>query len=102
MKNKEKRVSRISRLIEWGKGVWKFFTYDIWRVSEHDVSGIRHSLYTIAKTIILSVRFFIGDRLSAKASALTYNTLLAIVPVMALLLAISKGFGFQGVIEKHG
>ena len=34
-----------------------------------------------------------------KASALTYYTMLAIVPIFALFLAIGKGFGFAETIE---
>jgi membrane protein len=34
-----------------------------------------------------------------RASALTYSTLLAIVPTLALILAIARGFGFQQLIE---
>ena len=64
-------------------------------------SGVRHAFVDIAKTLILSIRFFINDRLQQKASALTYNTLLAIVPLLALLLAISRGFGFQEMIQRQ-
>ncbi len=35
-----------------------------------------------------------------RASALTYQTLLAIVPLLALMLAIAKGFGLQNLLEQ--
>ena len=35
----------------------------------------------------------------AKASALTYSTLLAIVPILAVIFAIGRGFGFNKYIE---
>ena len=96
-----KSHSRAARLKVKGKKLWHFFSYDIWRITEEEVTGARHSLVNIAKTIILSVRFFLSDRLQEKASALTYNTLLAIVPVLALILAISRGFGFQNLLERQ-
>ena len=99
VKGSIKKPTKLSRLVNWSKNVWRFLTYDIWRITEHEVSGIRQALFKIVKTIILSIRFFRGDKLQEKASALTYNTLLAIVPLLALLLAISKGFGFQNVLE---
>ena len=98
---KKKSESKIKTLIEKGRKIWHFFSYEIWRITEHEVSGIRNSLINIVKTVILTVRFFISDRLSQKASALTYNTLLSIVPVLALILAISKGFGFQELLEQQ-
>ena len=100
MKN-NKSESRIKIFIDKIRKVWHFFTYGIWRITEHEVSGIKEHLVNIAKTIIRTIRFFISDGLSQKASALTYNTLLAIVPVLALILAISKGFGFQDLLEQQ-
>lgn len=101
MSEPEKPQTRTERLVEKAKKLWKFFSYDIWRLTEEEVSGVRHYLMNIAKTLILSVRFFLNDRLQEKASALTYNTMLAIVPVLALLLAVSRGFGFQNVLEQQ-
>ena len=97
----EKSESRIKALISKCKKIWHYFSYEIWRITEHEVSGIRNAMLNIVKTVILTVRFFISDRLSEKASALTYNTLLSIVPVLALVLAISKGFGFQEMLEEQ-
>ena len=34
-----------------------------------------------------------------RASALTYSTLLSIIPILAILFAIAKGFGFDSIIE---
>ncbi|MDO5570407.1 MAG: YihY/virulence factor BrkB family protein [Bacteroidales bacterium] len=96
--SKQRRIRKLKIRV---KKLLRFLTYDIWRVTEDEVSGLRNSLFNIVKTIILSIRFFLNDRLSEKASALTYNTLLAIVPVLALLLAVSKGFGFQSIIENQ-
>ena len=47
----------------------------------------------------MAVRFFTAKRVMAQASALTYSTLLAIVPIMAVVFAIARGFGFSKYIE---
>lgn len=78
---------------------WKFVTYDIWRITESEVTKTKFSLYTIIKTIYLCIHRFINDRLVNKASALTYSTLLAIVPILAILFAIARGFGFSNLME---
>lgn len=83
------------------KRLWTFVTYDIWRVTENEVSRTRSSIYFIIKTIILSVRRFTEDRIMNKASALTYSTLLSIVPLLAILFAIARGFGFSNIMENE-
>ena len=75
--------------------LWKFLTYDIWRITEDEVTKTTFSLYNIIKTIYLCINRFTKDRLVNKASALTYSTLLAIVPILAIVFAIARGFGFD-------
>lgn len=53
------------------------------------------------KTINLSVRSFFDSDLQNRASALTYQTILAVVPALALLFAIARGFGFQNLVQSQ-
>ena len=53
---------------------------------------IYHKLY-------LTIRFFTEKRVMTQASALTYSTLLAIVPMLAVVFAIARGFGYNTYIE---
>ena len=46
----------------------------------------------------LTVVHFIDGNISSFASALTYNTLLASVPVLAIAFAIARGFGFDEMV----
>ena len=55
--------------------IWKFLTYDIWRITEDEVTRTKFSLYNIIKTIYLCINRFTKDRMANKASALTYSTL---------------------------
>ena len=79
----------------------RFVTYDIWRITENEVSGLKELYINIIKTIILAVRGFQNENLQTKASALTYSTLLSIVPLLAVLLGIAKGFGFQNTVRQE-
>jgi len=81
--------------------LWKFLTYDIWRITEDEVTKTTFSIYNIIKTIYLCINRFTKDRLVNKASALTYSTLLAIVPILAILFAIARGFGFDNLMENQ-
>jgi len=47
----------------------------------------------------LTIRFFTAKRVLTHAAALTYSTLLAIVPIMAVVFAIARGFGYNRYIE---
>lgn len=55
----------------------------------------------LIKTINLTVQAFLNRDLQIKSMAITYQTVFAMVPALALLLAISKGFGFQEIVEKE-
>ena len=83
------------------KRLWTFVTYDIWRITENEVSRGRSSIYFIIKTSIISIRRFTQDRIMNKASALTYSTLLSIVPILAIIFAIARGFGFSNLMENE-
>ncbi len=91
-------------LIQSTKLLWRFLTHDIWSYTNDDVRGIYRWLMNIFKALYLSIRFFISDRIIEKASALTYYTLLALVPIVALLIGIANGFGLQSYIKTslHG
>lgn len=52
----------------------------------------------VLRTINLSVRSFMNADLQARAAALTYRAMLALIPAMALFLAIGRGFGLQEVL----
>lgn len=83
------------------KQIWKFLTYDIWRITEDEVTRTTFSLLNIVKTIFLCIDIFNKERLANKASALTYSTLLAIVPILAIVFAIARGFGFEQLMESQ-
>lgn len=84
------------KIIRWA---WRFLTHDIWSYTNDDVRGIYRWLMNVFKALFLSIRFFISDRIIEKASALTYYTLLAIVPIVALVIGIANGFGLQSYIS---
>ena len=81
--------------------LWKFLTDDIWRITEDEVTKTTFSAYNIIKSIYLCINRFTQDRLANKAAALTYSTLLAIVPILAIVFAIARGFGFDDLIRSQ-
>ena len=101
MTDEKKDISRIERLKAFLNWAIHFITYDIWRITENEVSGLKEIYINAIKTIILAVRGFQSENLQTRASALTYNTLLAIVPLLAVLFGVAKGFGFQNTVREE-
>lgn len=51
------------------------------------------------RVLILTVRGFAEDKCKFRASALTFYSLLSVVPVIALMFGIAKGFGLEKKVE---
>lgn len=83
---------RIARIV-------KFMKVDIWEITPHDMSPLSFLLCEIIKKLVLAIRFFTAKRVINEAAALTYSTLLAIVPIFAVVFAIARGFGYSKYIE---
>ena len=81
------------------KQLINFLTTGIWRITSGDVSPLKYLLVGIVKKVLLAVRFFTAKRVMTKAAALTYSSLLAIVPILAVVFAIARGFGYNKYIE---
>ncbi|MGC9324184.1 MAG: YihY/virulence factor BrkB family protein [Desulfomonilia bacterium] len=81
--------------------VQEFLQTGIWRVQLKHLSGAQRHLIRYLRVILIAVREFLDDKCTLRASALTFYSLLAIVPVFALAFAIAKGFGFQKMLEQQ-
>ena len=72
----------------------------MWRVTATEFDGFFQRLgYIIIRTIVLVARGFTSKNLNDKAKALTYSLIFAIVPILAMIVAIAQGFGVADIIE---
>lgn len=76
-------------------GIVDFFQTGIWRMKIDEMPRIRALFIRLARVLTLAMNGFIRDRCSMRASALTFYSLLSIVPVAAMAFGIAKGFGFE-------
>lgn len=84
------------------KRVIRFLTYDIWRyTSNADGEKRKMGFYNVIKAFILTFRNINGSELNTRAAALTYKTVLSIVPLLAVLFGIARGFGFQNLVKEE-
>ena len=72
-----------------------------WEYCAHGVWNDSRNLWwvTVIKTLNITVKSFFDSDLQSRACAMTYRTLLAIVPALALIFAIGRGFGFQHLLQ---
>jgi membrane protein len=89
----------MSKLTALYDRTFNFIRFDIWRITENELSRRRRIVYRFIKTLVLAVRGFIDEDLNVKASALTYSILFAMIPTFAMIIAIAKGFGIEKLIR---
>lgn len=72
----------------------------IWHTSLYDISKRRSFVIKQLRIVVLTARGFTNDKVQLRASALTFYSLLSIIPVAAIAFAIAKGFGFDQNLEQ--
>ena len=73
----------------------KFFTEDLW---VKDITGmplLKRMLFSFVRIVMIVVRGFSQDNCTLQASALTYITLVSLVPILAIMFSFTKGLGMQ-------
>ncbi len=88
-------VDFFKALPEKAKYVWAYCSENVWNDTRNN-----WKVDTI-KTINLAAKSFMNTKLQNQAASLTYNTMLAIVPALAILFAIGRGFGFQNLLTSQ-
>jgi membrane protein len=84
----------IRKIIDFIKG-------DIWRIRSGTLPPERSFLLKQLRIVILAFHEFDKDKCSLRASALTFFSLLSIVPATALAFGIAKGFALEKLLEKE-
>ena len=75
------------------KQIWAYCTKGVW-------NDTRSSIWVKAiKVLNLTVSSFLNKNVQRQAAALTCNTILALVPVLAILFAIGRGLGFESLLQ---
>jgi membrane protein len=78
-----------------------FLKAGIWEMSLDGLSPLKARAVRFLRTFLIAVSGFVEHRSTAQASILTYYTVLNIVPLIAVVFAIAKGFGLDKIVEKY-
>ena len=89
------------RLLEKSAATVRFLKTDIWRLQATKLHPRRSFWITQLRTFLLAIRRFVDDKCDLRASALTFYSLLSIVPVVAMAFAVAKGFGFEKILGER-
>jgi membrane protein len=71
------------------------FTKEYWDLKNDEGTPLRRFIIKQLRIMSLAIKGFSEDRVQVRASALTYYTLLSIVPIAAMVFGIAKAFGFD-------
>jgi membrane protein len=78
-----------------------FFTTDIWKIQQRDFSRATWLLIRQVRILVVALRGLGEDQIQLRASALTFNALLSVVPLAAVVFGIAKGFGLDKALERY-
>ena len=78
-----------------------FLQNGIWKTDIEKYPAIKAWPLRILRIVIMAAVRFEKDDCQRSASALTYYSLLNIVPLFAVLFAIAKGFGLEKLIVRQ-
>lgn len=83
------------------KKIIDFLKTDIWRFRLDHFPPLTAFGLKQLRIILLAFRGYREHTCQFRASALTFYTMLSIVPVLALIFGIAKGFGLEEMLEKQ-
>lgn len=89
------------KIVKFFRNLIQFLTVGIWRIDTQGDYSLRKLFYKVIKSFILTYRNLDMTKLNSRASALTYNSVLSIVPLLAVLFAIARGFGLQSLVQSE-
>ncbi|WP_424961191.1 YihY/virulence factor BrkB family protein [Ekhidna sp.] len=81
--------------------VRQFIEVDLWRIRLKSLPKRKRFLFGFIRIWVIAIKEFIVDKCAEKASALTYLSMLSLVPVLALIFGIAKVFGIRELMEKE-
>lgn len=70
-----------------------FFGRGVWLVDTESMPYFRRAWYQVLRVISLTLRGFVRDKCMFRAQALTFITVMSIVPLLAFTFSVAKGLG---------
>ncbi|HAA05653.1 MAG TPA: YihY/virulence factor BrkB family protein [Syntrophobacteraceae bacterium] len=78
-----------------------FLSHDLWRLEVTLMPSYQRIAIHLLRILCVVLKQLSGERVHLRAAGLTFYSLLSIVPVLAMLFGLAKGFGLDRVLEKE-
>ena len=78
----------------------KEFEQNVWNVRTADLPKSKALPLAIERVLLLTSKNFVKNKCALRASSLTFLTLMSVVPLVALLLGIARGFNFEEMLRE--
>ena len=85
----------VNKVVSYYKKALRFVMHDVWHI---DTSRLRkRELFLVhqLKIFVISFRGFLENYVGMQSAALTFYTIMAVVPLAAIVFSIAKGFGMH-------
>ncbi|MBR5019390.1 MAG: YihY/virulence factor BrkB family protein [Bacteroidales bacterium] len=88
-----------ARIKDFFRRLIKFLTRDIWVLDFSELSNARKRLFRSIQAFLLTAKGFASERVGREAVALSQFTMMAFIPMIAVILFISHGFGLDRLLS---
>lgn len=86
--------------VSWILDLIKRINDAIWHTPLSEISKGKTFILKQLRIFLLAAKGFTNDKVSLRASALTFYSLLSVIPVAAIAFAIAKGFGLEANLKE--
>jgi membrane protein len=86
--------------VSWILDLIKRVNDAIWHTPLSEISRGKTFIFKQLRILLLAAKGFSTDKVSLRASALTFYSLLSVIPIAAIAFAIAKGFGLEANLKE--
>ena len=90
-----------ARIKDFIRRLIKFLTRDIWVLDFSELSNARKRMFRSIQAFLLTAKGFASERVGREAVALSQFTMMAFIPMIAVILFISHGFGLDRLLSEN-
>src|SRR5690606_12604067 len=91
----------MANLIAFIKRSSRFLKDELWKIRLNKVEKRQGILIRQLRVFSLAIKEFRNDNSLISATALTFYSIFSIVPILALIFAIAKGFGYEKTLQEQ-
>ena len=84
------------------KAIIDFFTDKIWNADFNALKTLKRGGYSFCRLLVVATRGFFEDRCTLQSCALTYVTMVSLVPILAVALSFCKGMRRLCAVRRGG